>query len=239
MPEPAPLFRCFTLAATPRPQTVVYEALHNDYAEEFTPPTTLSEQRCGELAVKHLLHGNRGHWGPLEHAFLTLKIQADHNTIMQLRTHRISSHDVQSMRYTGDRITKVANGELPVEDVFVVRPAGTYKDRQGQDYEMTEPGIQRFLEICFASCLDYADLRSEGMPEEMARGALVTSYRQNDVISMSLRGWLHVLEVRVKPDAQWEFRQLADLVLKELRAWAPDIMDWWEKHRANRSLLAP
>lgn len=234
-----PLFRCFTLAATPKPQTLVYEAMHNDYAEDFTPPTTLSEERCGELAVKHLLNGNRGHWGPLEHPCLTIKLQADHNTIMQLRTHRISTHDVQSMRYTGDRVRKVAAGELPVEDVFVTRPPGRYKDREGQDYELTEEGIHNLLAIALASALDYASLRDQGMPEEMARGALVTSYRQNDVVTMSLRAWLHVLEVRVKPDAQWEFRQLAEAILPELRAWAPGIMAWWEVHRANRSLLAP
>jgi thymidylate synthase (FAD) len=213
--------------------------MHNDYAEEFTPPTTLSEERCGELAVQHLLKGGRGHWGPLEHPSLTLKVQADHNTIMQLRTHRHSTHDVQSMRYTGDRIRKVAAGQLQVSDAFVIRPIGTYKDREGQNVEWTQGDIDEMEAICLSSCMDYSALRDRGVPEEMARGALVTCYRQNDVLTMSLRGWLHVMEVRIKPDAQWEFRQLADLVLPELRAWAPVIMAWWEGHRANRSMLAP
>jgi thymidylate synthase (FAD) len=34
----------------------------------------LMSQRCGELIVKHLLAGDRGHYGPIEHPQITLML---------------------------------------------------------------------------------------------------------------------------------------------------------------------
>ena len=49
--------------------------------------------------------------------------------MMQLRTHRVGcTFDYQSMRYTGERIRKVARRELLPEDVFMcvrLAPTGT------------------------------------------------------------------------------------------------------------------
>jgi thymidylate synthase (FAD) len=58
--------------------------------------------------------------------------------MQQARTHRIGvSFDVQSGRYTSKRILRVNQGELPVEEVFYLRPIGEYRDRQGKKYEYT------------------------------------------------------------------------------------------------------
>lgn len=228
------------VAATERPQQVVYVALHNDYAEDFCPSTDLPEDRCGQIVVERLLKGNRGHWGPLEGPTLTLALRADHNTIMQLRTHRIGlSFDVQSQRYTGARIEKVASGELPVEDVFYIRPAGTYRDRQGDPYTWSEDDAEEFAAIALSSALDYTRLREKGVAEEHARGVLITSYYQNAVVTGNLRSWLHVLDVRLKSDAQFEIRALMELVAREVQRWAPEVFEWWAAHRRGKAILAP
>lgn len=233
-------FRVEVIRAYDMPQQVAYIALHNDYSEEFCPTTDLPEDRCGEIAVERLLKGDRGHYGPLEHAHLTLLLQADHNTIMQLRTHRVGlSFDVQSMRYTGERIEKVARGEIPPERVFHCRPAGTYRDRQGDPYEWSEDDARRFLELCIISAQHYLGYRAKGISEEHARGALVTSYLQNAVITGNLRSWFHILDVRSKLDAQDEARWAMDLIAEKIQAWAPETYAWWESHRKGKARLAP
>lgn len=235
-----PPFRVERVAATECPQQLVYVALHNDYSEDFVCSTELPEDRCGEIAVERLLKGNRGHFGCLEHPQLTLALKADHNTIMQLRTHRVGvSFDVQSMRYSGKRIEKVAAGELPIEDVFYVRPPGKYRDRQGDPYEWTEDDAEEALAMAFSSAIDYWRLRERGVSEEHARGVLITNYFQNAIVSGNLRTWLHLLDVRLKADAQFEIRCLMELVGAQVQRWVPEIYAWYAENRRSKALLAP
>jgi len=222
------------------PQRTAYVALHTDYSETYAPTTDLAEDRCGQIVVERLLKGNRGHYGPLEHPSLTLAICADHNTIVQMRTHRIGmSFDVQSMRYTGDRIVRVARRELQPEDVFYIRPPGTYQDRQGDRYTWTEDDVEESLAMALSSSIDYARLRERGVSEEQARQVLITSYYQNAVVSGNLRSWLHMLDVRLKHDAQYEIRALMELIATEVQRWAPEVYDWWASHRKGKAILAP
>lgn len=235
-----PVFRVERVAATECPQQLVYVALHNDYAEEFQPSTTISEDRCGEIAVERLLKGNRGHWGPLEHPQLSLALRADHNTIMQLRTHRVGiTFDLQSMRYSGKRVEKVALGELPVDDVFYIRQPGVYRDRQGTVYPWSAEDAEESRALALSSAMDYLALREKGVAEEHARMALITSYFQNAIVSANLRTWLHLLDIRLKGDAQHEIRALMDLVAREVQRWVPEIYGWWSEHRRGKALLAP
>lgn len=235
-----PAFKVERVAATECPQQLVYIALHNDYAEDFCPATSIAEDRCGEIAVERLLKGGKGHWGPLEGPQMTLAIQADHNTLMQLRTHRVGvSFDVQSMRYSGQRIERVANGDLPVEDVFYVRPPGKYRDRQGDAYEWTDDDVEEGYAMALSSAIDYTRLRERGVSEEHARGVLITSYLQNAIVSANLRAWLHLLDVRHKADAQWEIRALMDLVALQVQRWVPEIYAWYSQNRLGKALLAP
>jgi thymidylate synthase (FAD) len=90
------------IAATPNPQQVVWAAMHQDYSEHYVwdsrdrwPP----EQRSGELIVKHLLAGDRGHYGCLEHPQITFNVgYFPHSMMQQVRTHRVGvSFDVQCL----------------------------------------------------------------------------------------------------------------------------------------------
>ncbi|MEM1170454.1 MAG: FAD-dependent thymidylate synthase [Cyanobacteria bacterium P01_H01_bin.35] len=59
-------FRVEVIAKTPNPQQVIYAALHQDYSEGFVfdeQNNWPSEAKCGEIIVKRLLAGDRGHYG--------------------------------------------------------------------------------------------------------------------------------------------------------------------------------
>ena len=107
-------FRVELIAATPNPQQCVYAGMHQDYSEGFVAAERQDwpdEAQAGEICVKRLLAGERGHYGPLEHAQIVLNVGwFPHSVMQQARTHRVGvSFDVQSMRYTGDRLVRVDN----------------------------------------------------------------------------------------------------------------------------------
>jgi len=160
--------------------------------------------------------------------------------MQQARTHRVGvSFDVQSMRYTGDRICKAANGELPLEEVFYLRPVGGYSDRQGKKYHYSAELRQQDLELCQQAAARYRDLLLAGFAEEHARGILPFDYRQHFVVSFSLRAFLHFMDLRAKLDAQQEIRELCDLLWPHLQQWAPEFAHWYEKNRLHKAKLAP
>lgn len=239
-----PYFSVRLLASTPYPQRLCWDAMHQDYSEDFVAgaaPYLPGETTAGEICVKRLLAGERGHYGPLEHPQITFNVgYFPHSVMQQARTHRVGvSFDVQSMRYTGDRICKAANGELDLEEVFYLRPVGDYADRQGKKYAYS--GEQRAvdLEICRAAAERYRDLLAAGFAEEHARSILPFDTRQHFVVSFTLRALLHFFDLRAKLDAQDEIRALCGLMRPYLQRWAPEIATWYFEHRWAKARLAP
>lgn len=237
-------FRVDLIAATPNPQQCVYAGMHQDYSEGFVAADREDwpdETRAGEICVKRLLSGERGHYGPLEHAQIVLNVGwFPHSVMQQARTHRVGvSFDVQSMRYTGERIAKAADGELDLEEVFYLRPIGDYSDRQGKKYSYSATIRAQDLQLCRQAAERYRDLLRSGFAEEHARGILPFDYRQHFVVSFSLRAFLHFMDLRAKLDAQQEIRELCDLMWPHLQKWAPEFAAWYEKARLHKARLAP
>lgn len=244
-PERDPRFRVEVINATLQPQRTAWVAMHQDYSEAFVADALApSEDEAGRLVVKHLLAGERGHYGPLEHAQIVFNAGwFPHSVMQQARTHRIGvSFDVQSMRYTGDRICRAVDigTQEALEEVFYLRPVGAYKDRQGKTYTYTERDRAADLDYCAASAWRYRQLvRDKGVAEEHARGILLFDYRQHFVVSFTLRALLHFLDLRAKLDAQLEIRQLCDLIWPHFEIWSPEIAAWYSTSRLHKARLAP
>ncbi|MBD2437425.1 FAD-dependent thymidylate synthase [Nostoc sp. FACHB-110] len=95
-------FRVEVIAKTPNPQQVIYAAMHQDYTDAFVVDerdSWPSESQCGEVIVKRLLAGERGHYGPLEHPQIVFNCgYFPHSVMQQARTHRVGvSFDVQCL----------------------------------------------------------------------------------------------------------------------------------------------
>ncbi len=95
-------FRVEVLAKTSNPQQVIYAAMHQDYTEAFVYDERLhfpDEEKCGELIIKRLLAGDRGHFGPIEHPQIVFNCGFfPHSVMQQARTHRVGvSFDVQCL----------------------------------------------------------------------------------------------------------------------------------------------
>ena len=244
LPQHDPRFRVEVIAATPNPQQCVYAAMHQDYSEGYVAAERQDwpdEAAAGEICVKRLLAGERGHYGPLEHAQIVFNVGwFPHSTMQQARTHRVGvSFDVQSLRFTSGHVINAANGELDLEEVFYLRPVGRYSDRQGKKYAYSEAQRSIDLALCLAAAEHYRDLLAAGVAEEHARGILPFDIRQHFVVSFTLRALLHFLDLRAKLDAQWEIRVLCDLLLPHLQAWTPEVAQWYVDNRFRRARLAP
>ena len=239
-----PLFRVDLIAATPNPQQCIYAAMHQDYSEGFVAAERDSwpdETRAGEICVKRLLSGERGHYGPLEHPQITLNAGwFPHDVMQQARTHRVGiSFDVQSGRYTSKRICDVALGKLDVDQVFYRRTAGTYRDRSGKRYEYTEEKRSIVRNLFMDMSIRYWQDIQAGFSEEHARRMMPYALRQHFAVSFSLRALMHFLDLRAKEDAQIEIRQLSELIWPHFVTWAPQIADWYQDRRWGKARLAP
>jgi len=231
------------LSQTQFPQTLVWRGGKNDYSEvpihTVIPP---GETECGKWVIEQLLANERGHWGPLEHPAITFDcVGFVHNVIVQARTHRVGvTFDVQSQRYTGRRVLKVAKGELKPQEVFYVRPEGLYLDRKGHKYEWTQEDYERELKHCVEASERYTDLfENRGMAEEHLRDYIPQNIRQNFVVTFSLRAALHFLDLRAKLDAQVEIQALCEGMVPVIKEWVPEIFSYYEEKRLHKARLSP
>ncbi|MGB0564368.1 MAG: FAD-dependent thymidylate synthase [Spirulinaceae cyanobacterium] len=237
-------FRIELIAAMPKPQQVVWAAMHQDYSEDLVwdgRDKFPDEKKAGELVVKHLLAGDRGHYGPIEHPQIVVNVgYFPHSMMQQVRTHRVGvSFDVQSNRYTGQRIVDVVNGKRDLEDVFYLRPVGKYTNRQGKKYEYTLEQREKDLAWCLDACKRYAQHLEAGMSEEQARGTIPFDVRQHFVLSCNLRSLMHLLDLRWKKDAQLEAQKFCELLYEHFETWAPEIAAWYLNSRAKKAKLSP
>lgn len=275
-------FRVNVLNQTIHPQMVIYAALHQDYSEQYVfeeqqwvsdygsasyyNQVGVTEKQAGEIAVKRLLAGNRGHFGCIEHPQIVFSVgYFPHSTMQQIRTHRIGcSFDVQSFRYTGDRIYQLGKrlvemGLSPfsgveeklycydqddvlknqIESIFYLRPVGEYTDRQGKHYQYTDNRRKTHLIKVAESAVDYYYDIEDGFSEEHARGLIPFDVRQHWVMSFNLRSLMHLLDLRYKQDAQLECQQLCELIYPHFESWVPEIAEWYGKNRLHKARLAP
>lgn len=237
-------FRVEVISKMPNPQQVVYAALHQDYSENLVfdeREEWPSESKCGELIVKRLLAGERGHFGPIEHPQIVFNCgYFPHSVMQQIRTHRVGiSFDVQSNRYTGNRIIDAAQGLKDIEEVFYLRPIGFYSDRQGKRYDYTQQQRDRDLAWCLEAAKHYAQMIAEGAAEEHARGIIPFDVRQHFIVSFNARSLMHLLDLRAKPDAQLECQKLCDLLFPHFQEWMPELAGWYEKTRYKKARLSP
>lgn len=237
------MFQIEILSKTINPQQLVWSAMHQCYCEEVVwqeREKFPDENKAGELIVKHLLHGGKGHYSPLEAPTITFNIgYFPHSLVQQIRTHRMLSFAVQSGRYTGIRICNAVDGKIPLEDVFYLRPVGDYHDRQGKNYYYSPEQREEDLNLCLECAKLYKKRIDEGVSEEQARSTIPFDIRQHFVLTCNARSLMHLLDMRSPANAQLECQILCEMLMKEFKEWMPQVADWYEKYRFKKSKLSP
>ncbi|PSQ85867.1 MAG: hypothetical protein BRD42_07195 [Bacteroidetes bacterium QS_3_64_15] len=55
-----------------------------------------------------------------------------------------------------------------------------------------------------------------------------------ELLPMNARSIMHLVDMRLKPDAQWEIRELAEDVLEECSEWMPVAFDLYRDQHPNK-----
>jgi thymidylate synthase (FAD) len=216
--------------------------MHQDFSPDFVGnQSLLSEVKAGDAIVRHLLAGDRGHYGPFEHPQITLACgYFPHSVTQQVRTHRTGiTFDVQSFRWTGSQVVDVALGKRSIEDVFYLRPVGRYRNRDGSSFDYTSSERDRDLLFLREAVRVYQERFEAGMSEEQCRDILPAGYRQHFVMSCNARTLMHLLDMRAPANAQIECQWFCELLLEQFECWMPDVAAWYVAHRYKKSKLAP
>ncbi|MEK3819652.1 FAD-dependent thymidylate synthase [Cytobacillus sp. FSL W8-0315] len=146
--------------------------------------------------LRHIVKS--GHTSTLEHINFTFAIEGVSRSLLaQITRHRHFSFSVQSQRYVKlESDSKSGGFEYVTPESISKNP----KTHAAYDFAMTE--IQRI----------YNELRANGVVAEDARYVLPNAATCNLVLTGNLRSILEFYSKRGAKQAQWEIRELAELM---------------------------
>ncbi len=145
----------------------------------------------------------------------------------QLVRHRLASYSQESQRYVDlDKGGPLGDDPTPEElyDFFVIPPAL-------RPFDPSNPTLMEFLRNLKDAVTSYRAARAAGLRKEDARFLLPNATPTRIVVTMNLRSWRHFIALRAHPAAQWEIREIAVEVLRQLHPIAPSVFeDQWQAH---------
>ena len=151
--------------------------------------------------LQHVM--NLGHTSVIEHISFTFAISGVSRSLThQLVRHRIASYAQQSQRYV--------NLKNPT---YVTPPKINSSKKMKEAYEETMDNIWE----------QYNKLLDMGIPPEDSRYVLPNATCTNIILTMNARSLINFFELRCCLRAQWEIRELANNILKEVKKTAPTI----------------
>lgn len=137
-----------------------------------------------------------GHMSVFEHASASLIVEGiSRACLAQLTRHRIASYSVTSQRYC----------KVDGEDWYVTPPSIV-----GTDAEL------RFRAQTCDAMWSYQAAIEEGMKPEDARYLLPEATRTSLVMTINARSLQNLFTLRIDSHAQWEIRELAEAIEREL-----------------------
>lgn len=183
---------------TPEPERTVTAAARTCYSKKHVDVEQITREKAAKM-LEHLIAA--GHHSTLEHACFTFAADGISRACShQLVRHRIASYSQQSQRYVN-----LSEGDFVVPDKI-----------KGDN------STKRLFEDMMAQAwANYKTLVDNGIPEEDARYLLPNAATTSIVFTMNARELLHFFNVRLCLRAQWEIREMAELMLVELKRIAP------------------
>jgi len=186
---------------TPNPEKL--PAMAAKLTHSKSKPQDLNKSSDKELKgiLKHVM--NLGHTSVIEHTSFSFAISdVSRSLTHQLVRHRIASYAQQSQRYVNLN-----------EPNYVTPPKIAKNKEMKKVYDKTMNNIWR----------EYNKLLDLGIPAEDSRYILPNATCTNIIVTMNARSLLNFFELRCCLHAQWEIRQLANRMLKEVKKVAPTI----------------
>lgn len=198
------MVNCRLLSHTPEPEQVVAAAARLCYS---TAGAGELHGRLERVEVERLVRHLRevGHTSPFEHASFTFAIEGVSRSLThQLVRHRVASYSQQSQRYVDESRFE-----------HIVPPSVACSEAARNVFEQAMGGANSA----------YRQLVELGVPREDARYVLPNACETKIVTTMNARALLNFLAHRTCTRAQWEIRQLAAIMLRQVREVAPVLFE--------------
>lgn len=195
------MIKCKLISHTPEPEKVVSIAAKLCYSKSDVD-SLVTGVLTGNDTEKFIdkLKG-MGHESPLEHVSFTFAIEGVSRTLThQLVRHRIASYSQKSQRYVSEN-----NFEYII-------PPSIARDSQAKE---------KFENLMCTIRQAYNELASMDIPKEDARYVLPNATETKIIVTMNARSLFNFFSLRCCTHAQWEIRQLANLMLVEVQKVAP------------------
>lgn len=147
-----------------------------------------------------------GHMSVIEHASFTFSIEGVSRAMThQLVRHRIASYTQQSQRYVAyDTLEKF------------VTPLNIAKNADAK--KVFDDALEKISEA-------YRKLLDMGIPKEDARFILPNAAKTNIIVIMNARELNHFFNLRCCTRSQWEIREVAMEMLKQVKKVAPVLFE--------------
>ncbi len=164
--------------------------------------------KLGDEDIKKLVRFviKSGHHSTTEHVSFTFAVEGVSRALThQLVRHRIASYNQQSQRY------------VKFKDNFeYITPPAIEKSREAKKkYDSLISDVHNL----------YKELLDSGIEAEDARYILPNASETKIIVSMNGRELLHFFTVRCCNRAQWEIRELATSMLKQVKKVAPVVFE--------------
>lgn len=231
------------LEGTDDPEELVCRAARGDYSAEWVGSERpfrdvmepvegeTTEDKVGTL-LDHLMRS--GHFGPFEHPQATFAVEGVSRACMaQLTRHRHASFDVMSLRYVDLSEDAALRERFLYPETF---ESDEVVSREGvETVEMAADERLALAESVYGTCREaYRELVAAGVPKEDARMLLPIGTKVNLTFSMNSRAVMHLLDMRLKADAQAEIRELSRRVLEECKEWMPYTFERYEERHPSK-----
>ena len=171
-----------------------------------------SEAKISDTSAAAFVAGiiKRGHEAVLEHFNITVKFICDRGVSHEIVRHRLASYCQESTRYCN--YSKDGFGG----EITVIKPC-----------YLTEgtPGWDIWRDACKCAEDAYFDLLNFGCSPQEARAVLPNSLKTEVVMTANLREWRHFFNLRTAPAAHPQMREVANILLNQMRASVPVVFD--------------
>ena len=164
-----------------------------------------SLDKAKEGSHKGFLRGaiRNGHFSILSHAHCTFIIQG----ISRSCSHQLVRHAHQRYLQRSQRYCSEKNPEYVAPDSV-------------DDSVETSVIYHDFMETSWKT---YGRLVDKGIKKEDARFVLPNACQTKLAMSGTLQGWWDFLRLRMGKHAQWEIKQIAQMIYSLLNAWVPSV----------------
>jgi thymidylate synthase (FAD) len=165
-------------------------------------------QKIGLNEAKEIISrvAGYGHGSVIEHASFTFSVEGVSRAMThQLVRHRIASYTQQSQRYV--RYDTLKN--------YVIPPSIAENASAKKEFDETLKSISEA----------YGNLLRMGISKEDARFILPNAAKTNIIVTMNARELRHFFNVRCCARAQWEMRNVATEMLRQVKKATPALFE--------------